>query len=267
MSLLNLALIVVAGCAGAEIQRDRDSTKEAVFSTLEKPQPANEKPVEEDVVETIQEPDAKEETTKTPTLEDIEKANKECVRDLKGNATKDYNLIFKKEFTIKVIEYCAEKIGVPVELIVETIRQESGFLLTEIGDHGKAIGLGQVHLSRFKHAKLNPRFAEIMAAFTDTPVSEIKRGKSVLVDALSITLILKDCLNANKIKADHTTRLTASQIIMVRYYYHTPTTFKEGKGKFFQEHKERYLMYANGAKRVRKLIDKLSGQNPQAKAN
>jgi hypothetical protein len=198
---------------------------------------------------------------KVPTQTMVEEANRECKRDRSGNAVKNYYLALGKENFMELVKYCAAEVGVPVELMLTVMKKESGFILGIIGDHGKAVGLGQLHEPRWKSARSKPKFAEIMARFTDKPVKKMKRSESALVDVLSVAMVLKGDLAANKIEADYLTRLTPKQIAYIRFHYHVPGTFAgKNKEKGFNKRRAGYESFAREVLRVRKILDELSGK-------
>lgn len=199
---------------------------------------------------------------KIPTLQMIEEAKRECRKDPSGNAVKNYYLAIGKENFMEIVKYCAAEVGVPVELILTTMRRESGFVLGIVGDHGKAVGLGQLHEPIFKFVRSKPKFAEVMGHFTDKPVDKIRRSESVLVDVLSVALVIRGDINANNIEANYQTRLTPRQMAYMRFHYHVPGTFAKHKENGFNKRKAGYFRYAEEALKVRQILDELAGIEP-----
>ncbi len=200
---------------------------------------------------------------KVPTQTMVEDAKKECSRDRSGNAVKNYYLALAKENMMEIVKYCAAETGVPIELILVTMKKESGFILGIVGDHGAAIGLGQLHEPVFKFVRAKAQFGEIMARFTDKPVGKIKRSESVLVDVLAIAMVLQSDIKANNLITSYKTRLSPRQIANIRFHYHVPGIFNDHgarKEKGLKRWGAGYKRYAEEVLKVREILDELAGE-------
>ena len=180
---------------------------------------------------------------------------------------------------LKVIHYAAGKVKLPPYMIIAVLYHENGLSFPgKVGDGGKAIGMGQLHLEAWEDVKKTPLFQQIMSNYTQENPLTIGRGTNPLADILSVAIKLKKGAQFFNYDIDENTDMTNDELdkdgmtrmAKIRWYYHVPGHARAfaNKDKYSQarvaaaEHflaykKNRYDKYSQTCKLAKASIDRI----------
>lgn len=181
-----------------------------------------------DLKETYKDADDKEVTVGI-TNEIIEGAAAECAKSssIEKAAERRKNLM-------KVLNYIAHKVGVPASAMLAVIYHECGIRFpANIGDGGKAVGMGQIHPAGWATVKKNPKFSELVGPV----ILEAGRNKNIFVDLVGVAIFMKNGIETfgfnidDKSSVQYLTEemvtapdgIAMSRMSWIRMFYHVPS--------------------------------------------
>lgn len=182
--------------------------------------------------------------------------------------------ISRREKTMKVVNFVAQEIEIPAELIVATAYRETGgsFDPEYTGDSGLSTGWGHIRKESRDNARKDPRCSRVAKQALAEDPRQILGGNSLFLDIYDIAIKLKTGAEFIGIRMDSTTVLSEDQLSQIRQYYHTPGYFnarrigeaasdkKYGKGyykkavEFYGEKKGRYSKFAQNIIAARSIV-------------
>jgi len=173
----------------------------------------------------------------------IKAAEQECT---KSGSVKD---ILKRKNYMKIVNYCALRVGVPSYMIVAAHKHETGATFAGaldkssalyrkihiVADGGLAQGMGQFHPAAAATQKSKPLFSEIMSEVINEDPAMAGRGESIVADILMTALMIKSSSEVFGFDLSHNTPIsymsegvtidgiTMARLAWSRMFYHVPS--------------------------------------------